>query len=321
MDDAGSVERTVEAEYDPYADVPNKSWDPSADLDEIWRDIKACDLTENVAEYEAYGYTVVPPEKVAPPEFHAKVLEAVLGVHERRTGHKVDLNGNSGIDSPLTQTNDIMREDPIFEKLPLIPAVYAMARYACGRSVVLSEINCSVKNQDPRRTHSLHVDQIGTPPPNPPYAQMLNVTWTLTDYSKELGTTAMVPCSHRFGRMPLSYEADFLAENPAVRAVPVESKAGSLIIWHGALWHGAYPRSAPGVRVNTVLPFTRWYMRPQRDFRRECPPEVLARNPPEFAQLMGMDCIYPVDEQVLNRARADKSALMRSVNSGEGQWA
>jgi ectoine hydroxylase-related dioxygenase (phytanoyl-CoA dioxygenase family) len=315
MDDVGAIEAKP---HDMYFDTPNKEWSPSGDLEEIWRDIKALDLVENVAEFEAFGYTVVPPEKVAPPEFHAKLLQSVLDVHERRTGHKVDIHsGASGLDQPLTMTWNLMPEDQIFEQVPLIPAVYAMARYACGKSVVLSEINCSIKNQDTRRTHSLHTDQVGTPPPLPNYAQMLNVTWALTDYSEELGATSIVPCSHRFGRMPLAYEADFLADHPTVKAIPVKAKAGSLIIWHGATWHGSYPRSAPGVRVNAWAVFTRSYMRPIRDFRSECTPEMLARNPPEFAGLMGMNCMYPMDMKQLGRGL---KSLLGSVNAGEGQW-
>src|ERR1700704_5198172 len=124
MDDTGAVDAkgAVETEFDQYADVPNKAWHPSADLDEIWRDIKACDLTENVAELEAFGYTVVPPEKVAPPEFQAKLLKTVLDVHERRTGHKVDLDGSNGLDGPLAMSFNLVHEDPIFEQLPLTPA-------------------------------------------------------------------------------------------------------------------------------------------------------------------------------------------------------
>jgi ectoine hydroxylase-related dioxygenase (phytanoyl-CoA dioxygenase family) len=183
--------------------------------------------------------------------------------------------------------------------------------------VVLSEINCSIKNRDNRRTHSLHTDQVGTPPPLPNYAQMVNITWALTDYTKENGATSLVPCSHRFGRMPLAYEADFL-DNPTVPAIPAEAKAGSLIIWHGATWHGAYPRTNPGVRANLWMVFTRSYMRPIRDFRSEVTPEMLARNPPEFANLMGMHCIYPQNPKLMKEGGL--KGLMQAVNAGEGQW-
>jgi hypothetical protein len=305
-------------DFDSYHDIASGAFDPGAELQQIWKDIKALDLIENVAELEAFGYTVVPPAKVAPPEFSARLRQSVLDVHERRTGHKVDLNsGSNGLDMPLSMSWNLLPEGRVFEEMLLNPTVCAMARYACGANVVLSELNGSIKNQDARRTHSLHIDTVGTPPPMPSYAQVLNVTWALTDYSRDLGATSIVPCSHRFGRMPLPYEADFLSNNAPVTAVPIDAKAGSLVIWHGAAWHGAYPRSAPGVRVNAWAVFTRSYMRPIRDFRRECPPEILARNPPEFAQLLGMDALYPTDPG----RQLSAKAMMQAVNAGQGQWA
>jgi hypothetical protein len=63
--------------------------------------------------------------------------------------------------------------------------------------------------------------------------------------------------------------------------------------------------------------FTRSYMRPIRDFRSEVTPEMLARNPPEFAKLMGMHCIYPQDPKLM---KGGLKAMMEAVNAGEGQW-
>ena len=40
-----------------------------------------------------------------------------------------------------------------------------------------------------------------------------------------------------FGRVPMPYEANFLAEGAPVKAIPVEAPAGSLIVWAGgAIW-------------------------------------------------------------------------------------
>ena len=35
-------------------------------------------------------------------------------------------------------------------------------------------------------------------------------------------------------------------------AVPVEAAAGSLIVWHGNTWHGAYPKETDGLRMNVT---------------------------------------------------------------------
>jgi ectoine hydroxylase-related dioxygenase (phytanoyl-CoA dioxygenase family) len=69
--------------------------------------------------------------------------------------------------------------------------------------------------------------------------------------------------------------------------VPVSAPAGSMIIWHGNTWHGAAPRTTPGVRLSLIMLFCRWYLTPQIPHRQLASPEMLARNPPRFATLMG----------------------------------
>ena len=70
-----------------------ENWESTADLNDIYADIRANDLEQCVAELDAFGFTVLPPEKVAPPEFHQRLRQAILDVHERRTAHKIDADG------------------------------------------------------------------------------------------------------------------------------------------------------------------------------------------------------------------------------------
>lgn len=296
------------------ADVPG-----TTDLDEIYRDVVKHDLAENVAELDAYGYTVVPPEKVASPEFIARLTRGLLDAHERKTGVRIEdpTDAVHGTDAIVSSHFNLLFEDRVFEEALLNPVVYTMARYLCGRSVLLSDLLGLLKNQDPRPTHALHIDQVGTPPPLPPYAQVCNVTWALTEYTADNGPVAIVPGSHRFGRMPMPYEVKFLSKDAPVKAIPVEAPAGSLIVWHGNTWHGSFPRKNPGLRLNLIFVFCRAYMRTIRDFRRETPQEILDRNPPEFRALMGIDNPYPFDGNTF--PDADKVAAF--VRTGESPWA
>ncbi len=71
--------------------------------------------------------------------------------------------------------------------------------------------------------------------------------------------------------------------------MPVECPAGSLILWHGSTWHGAFPRKNPGLRLNLVASYcNRWY-KPQEAYRGNVPAEVLARRSPPFGRLVGAD--------------------------------
>ena len=185
-----------------------ENWETTPELNEIYADVRANDLEQCVAELDAFGFTVIPPEKVAPAEFHARLRDAILAVHERRLGTS-DVPG----ERPLATHWSLLGEDLVFEEAVMNPVVYAMARYLCGASVLLSDAIGLVKRADPMPTHMLHIDQAATPPPLPQYLQLVNITWALTDYTRANGAVAIVPGSHRFGRMPLPYEENFLAND------------------------------------------------------------------------------------------------------------
>jgi len=297
------------------------NWPTTADLNPIYADIRRHDLERCIAEFDAFGFTVIPPEKVAPRAFHEQLRNAILDVHHRRSGQRVDPASLSSAtlpgDRPLATYWSLLGEDPAFERAVMNPVVYTMARYLCGKSVLLSDIIALVKRRDETPTHLLHIDQAGTPPPLPPYQQVLNVTWALTDYTRDNGAVAIVPGSHRYGRMPMPYEENFLGNDAPVPAIPVECEAGSLIIWGGTTWHGSYPRNASGLRMNLVIAFCRSYMKQVRDFRNELPVDLVERNGPDFAQLVGMNALYPIDKN----KPMDMKDRQAFLNAGLNPWA
>lgn len=293
-------------------------WNDSPELTEIWNDVIKHDLVQHIAELDAFGFTVVAPEKVAPPDVQQRLKDAILDLHDARTGQKIDdvEGGRADVAGPLAGHWAALLGGRAFEEAVLNPVVFTLARYLCGKSVVLSDMLCLLKNQDPTPTHMLHTDQHGPPPPTPQYAQVCNITWVQTDYTPDSGPLAIVPGSHRFGRRPRPYEANFLADDAPVKAIPVEAPAGSLIVWSGNTWHGSFPRKAPGLRVNLIMVFCRSYMRPIRDFRDEIPEGFLDRNPPEMVDLLAVNHPYPF--RSLDMPPTEH--IQRFVNSGLSPW-
>jgi ectoine hydroxylase-related dioxygenase (phytanoyl-CoA dioxygenase family) len=301
--------------------VQLEHWDSVPDLNAIYADVRANDLERAIAEFDAFGFTVIPPDKVAPAGFAERLKRAILDVHERRTGYHIGdnelANGTLEGDKPIATHWSLLGEDPVFEETVMNPVIYTLARYFCGKSVLLSDAIALIKRRDPTPTHMLHIDQAGTPPPLPPYQQVLNVTWALTDYTRDNGPVAIVPGSHRYGRMPMPYEEDFLKDGAPVKAYPIECEAGSLIVWGGTTWHGSFPRTSPGLRVNLIMAFCRCYMKQVRDFRNEIPTDIVERNSPEFANLIGMNALYPIDK-VKGTTLKDREAF---TGAGRNPWA
>jgi len=51
-----------------------------AGIHEIWGEIERLDLVRNVAELEAFGFTVIPPDRAAPSGLADRLCAAVLDV-------------------------------------------------------------------------------------------------------------------------------------------------------------------------------------------------------------------------------------------------
>ena len=282
--------------------MSNSQNQQGSSLEQIWNEIREHNLESFVAELDSKGFTVVPPELACPDDLGGRLLKACLDVAERRNGERPDLelgtthagfkghyDGLTGtVDSPF---GDLMQslifEDQLFEKALMNPVLLTLASYLCGYSVVLSSMGCFMKGPNVS-SFALHTDT-PMPSPLPPHSMVCNLTYVLTDMNKENGATAFVPGSHKWCRDPEPYESN-PDDNP--KAVAVEAKAGSLVVWHGNTWHGAFNRTAPGLRVSIPVYLARAYVRSQEGLIGNVPQEMLDRNEPRFGWLLQQGLSY-----------------------------
>jgi ectoine hydroxylase-related dioxygenase (phytanoyl-CoA dioxygenase family) len=264
-------------------DVSN--YNSSPNVDPIIQDLERYDLFKNVVELEAYGVTVVPPEKVATsPDFAPRLRDAIIAAFEKRGGGAV---GDFRTANDLPQTGkswDLLEEDDVFVEAATNPVVLALVRWLCGQSAIFGGDTWLLKGQGGGGLF-LHSDSHGLPPGSGQIAHMCNASWILTDYdSKDDGPTVFVPGSHKYGRGVLEHERDI--ENSPFKPVPLIAKAGSLAIWSGATWHGSIPRTNSGLRITLVQNYFRTYMRVMREYEGQLSPQFLQKFP-ELERLIG----------------------------------
>ncbi len=163
---------------------------------------------------------------------------------EQRTGVRPDLaSGETHRNVFFPTLYYFLFEDPLFQEWLLHPVLLALVTYLLGESCVLTTTAVFMKGPADESERGLqlglHSDQQMVPQPFPPYALICGATLLLTDYSKDDGAFAYVPGSHQQGRHPGGSEA-------TSAAIPVVAPKGSLVVHHGALWHGSFPRTRAG---------------------------------------------------------------------------
>ena len=258
--------------------------------------ITSLDLWENLSEVDNLGYTVIPPCKVADEKTKNTILDKILEIAEAKTGnpHDLSLNSSAGNYKALPQTESqfilfsLLFADKIFEKWLQNPVVVALSSYLLNDQAQLSSMSSFIKwkGKNYKDSMGLHADT--QPSPNgllpSQWADACNSVYCLTDYTEDDGALAVVPKSHKICRQPK--QDDFNDKD----VVPVEAEAGSLIFWHGNLWHGAYPKKTDGLRINLTTFMTHRRIKTQENIKDKITPDMLKRNPSkQFARLVGLN--------------------------------
>ena len=279
-------------------------------------EVQELGLEDFVLQLEVDGLCVVPPEKTGvQPGVIAAIRDQLLVEAERMVGCRFDLE--EGPASALTMSADdnviarttgdegeptqflvqlLCARDRLFRDLAINPVGLALIRHMVGRNATrFSSHNAFIKWQGAfgyGQNLGLHCDQLAVPRPWGRNALTANTNWCLTDYTHEDGALAYVPGSHRRMEPPRFPEAVELA-------VPVEAPAGSMIVFHGATWHGAFPRMTPGMRLSIANYFRHYMILPQDDIKNLFPRELAddCCDPTLFATLAGFADEFPYTQQ------------------------
>ncbi len=276
------------------------------DTDAIRLEARRLGLEKHLLEMHTYGVTIIPPETVGSPELIERLRDGILRVLAER--HDIEVPEDWRTHSEPWGGPKVwcwLFEDEAFIEAILHPVALCLAHFMCGRNAVLQGLPAIIKTQGTAsRTNEegymrLHTDTHGVPSPLPEWAQLVNISWLLTDYDgPEDGPTVLVPGSHRYGRMPRGDESEWWLDGAPIEPISLTGKAGSLAIWHGSLWHGSRPRSTEGMRITLPTIYGRSYMQPIHTWTEavaEGDNQKLVEKYPELVDVLGLWHPYPTD--------------------------
>ena len=130
------------------------------------------------------------------------------------------------------------------------------------------------------KAQPLHQDDSIWPIPRPHRPFLFNTVIAVEDFTQANGATHLVPGSHL-------WHDEKVRQPPEVETVQIEMKAGSLVGWTGALWHGGGANTTDESRMALNLNFNLAFLRQQENQYIGVPREEVAKMPRRLQRVLG----------------------------------
>ncbi len=230
-------------------------------------------LAEHAARIERDGFTVLPD--VIEPDL-LEGLAADLERLERELGTRPSRNDFEG--TRTVRIYNLLRHGPGFERIPVHPEVLPLVERVLDPGCLVSSLS-SIAIEPGETPQPIHADDQVIPLAKPHAAVVCNTMWALTDFTEANGATRVVPGSHRADHSP-DYGRPY-------ESVPAEMPRGSVLVWHGSLWHGGGANRSRGRRVGIAMNYCAGFIRQQENQQLGLSPERVRGFPPRLQELVG----------------------------------
>ena len=247
-------------------------------------------IENNIKELKEKGYTTL--RSVYDFSIVSKLLSLCKEWYEKT-------HAEISRDVPFLNTNqptlyNLQNKDPYFlETLLMSQEVEQVLKYFLNdvwyKQIPQTEPNYILRSFGARSNNKglpLHIDSfvpyIGEDVITMQYAIILE------DQNAANGCTIVVPGSHQSGKYA---QQDALPE-----AIPIESKAGDVVIWDSRLWHGTTDNTSKKTRWAIVSTFSRWWIKQHFNITDNLPQSIYEKLTDKQKAILGF-CSVPFNTE------------------------
>ena len=166
----------------------------------------------------------------------------------------------------------------VYEGVPVHPNVLPVVEGVLDEGCLVSSLS-SIAIDPGESAQPIHADDQLIPLTKPHVPTVCNTMWALTDFTEANGATRIIPGSHLRDHSP-----DFGAPYDSIAA---EMPAGSVLVWHGSLWHGGGANTTDERRVGIAMNYCAGWIRQQENQQLGIPRDVAAGFSRRLRQLCG----------------------------------
>jgi len=230
-------------------------------------------MTKALADFDRDGYVVF--ENVIEHDLISELKEALLKTeHDYNiTGRDTDFEGRKTI-----RIYNLLVHGETFWKVPTHTAVLPFAEAVLDSELQLSSLSC-ITLCPGQESQPLHADDQLIPVAKPHLPFTLNCVWAISNFTEENGATRLIPGSHKAGDMP-EYDVE-------MDSIPGEMSAGSILFWHGSLWHGGGTNTTDERRYSISNYYCHGFMRQQENQQLGIPETIARKFPRRLQELCG----------------------------------
>jgi ectoine hydroxylase-related dioxygenase (phytanoyl-CoA dioxygenase family) len=228
---------------------------------------------QNVAEIASDGWTII-PNAIEP------ALVDALRRDLDRLERELDIRpaGNSFEGAATWRIYNLLVHGSLYQQIPVHPSVLPVVEGVLDSGCLVSSLS-SIAIGPGEIAQPIHADDQLLPIPKPHVATVCNTMWALTAFTAANGATRLVPGSHAADHSP--------AFGEPYDTIPAEMDAGSVLVWHGSLWHGGGANTTDERRVGIAMNYCAGWIRQQENQQLGIPREIAADFSPRLRELCG----------------------------------
>ncbi|HEX6392904.1 MAG TPA: phytanoyl-CoA dioxygenase family protein [Acidimicrobiales bacterium] len=261
-------------------------------------------VEKHVAEVRTRGWTVL-EDAIEPGLVDA--LAEDLDRLERDLD--VQPSDNSFEGRSTLRVYNLLARGEVWWQVPVHPAVLPVVEGVLDNGCLISSLS-SINIGSGQTAQPIHADDQLIPLPKPHPATVCNTMWALTDFTEPNGATRVISGTHLADDSPV-YGQHYDSE-------PAVMKRGSVLVWHGSLWHGGGANQTDRKRVGIAMNYCAGFIRQQENQQLGVPVEMVRRMPRRLQELVGYSIynglIGHIDKQsprsVLLKPETEKSQMI-----------
>ncbi len=187
-------------------------------------------------------------------------------------------SNNSFEGRSTTRVYNLLAYGELWQAVPVHPVVLPVVEGVLDPGCLISSLS-SVTIRPDETAQPIHADDQLLPIPKPHPPTVCNTMWALTEFTEQNGATRIIPGTHVSDHSP-----DYGTHYDSIAAA---MGRGSVLVWHGSLWHGGGANHSDRVRVGIAMNYCAGYIRQQENQQLALSPRLVETFSPRLRDLVG----------------------------------